>query len=100
MLTLPDGSTGGADATDDYSLMVKFVDIAQARVSKTGLYSQTAMDLSAAMLLATDAQAQFVQVLSGTNCPGLGQLQNLAVAGSGREQPDMQGLHRCCSAKR
>ena len=91
---LPDGTTGGPDATDDYKLLLKFVDDAEARVGKQGLYSQTGMDIDDAKNLVAAESASFEQILTGTTCDGLSNLQILATTHSGREQPDMMGLHR------
>ncbi len=96
MLPLPDGTTGGYDATDDYTLLVKFADTVQARASgqKPGLVSLSGADLSQPQVLANDEDAGFVQVIAASDCPALEQMQSLAAQNTGVAQPDVRGLHR------
>ncbi len=96
VLPLPDGTTGGYDATDDYTLLVKFADAVQARESgqKSGLVSLSGADLSQPQVLANDQDARFVQVIAASDCPALEQMQSLAAQNTGFAQPDVRGLHR------
>jgi len=91
---LPDGTTGGIDGTDDYTLIVKFADAAQARVAKNQLSSLSGWDLSDAESLAASEQAVFQQIFTAGTCPGLNTLQDIAAERSGRQQPDAEGIHR------
>ncbi len=91
---LPAGSTGGLDGTDDYTLIVKFVDAAQARVAKNQLLSLSGWDLSQAESAAAAQSANFQPILTAGTCPGLSALQDIAAERSGRQQADAEGIHR------
>jgi len=96
VLPLPDGTTGGSDATDDYTLLVKFADAVQARASgqKSGLVSLSGANLSQPQALANSEDADFAQVITDTDCPALEQMQSLSAQNTGFAQPDVRGLHR------
>ena len=90
---LSNGTTGGVDATEEYKLIVKFVNAAEARVDKGQLISMSGLDLTDADALAAAESAGYKQILTGSSCPALDTMIAAAEQNSGREQPDLKGIH-------
>ena len=85
--------TALSDATSEYTITVKFVDAAKARVQSGNLASDAGWDLKPVTQLAQGYSASFKQRLNAGTCTNLNTMIATAEQNTGLAQPDFEGFH-------